>query len=143
MEKLKELWKKYQEMISYLVFGGLTTLVNYATYFAFTRALGVNEIISNVIAWLFSVIFAYITNKIWVFNSKTNTFSGIIREISMFFAARVFSGVLDTALLFLLYTCWGISDIFVKIFNGILVVVLNYFFSKFIIFRKKKEGEKA
>ena len=43
MEKLKELWKKYQEMISYLVFGGLTTLVNYVTYFAFTRALGVNE----------------------------------------------------------------------------------------------------
>lgn len=140
LKKIISLAKSKKELISYVFFGGMTTLVNYVAYFAFTRIMGINAILSNIAAWFLSVLFAYITNKIWVFNSKNTGLAGLAREISMFFAARVFSGFLDTALLFVLFDCLGINDIFVKIFNGVLVVVLNYFFSKFFIFKKNNSS---
>ena len=89
-------------------------------------------------AWLFSVMFAYITNKIWVFHSNTKNIIDIVKEVSLFIGARIFSGIMDTLLLFLLYDYFGINDFVVKIFNGVLVVIINYFFSKLIIFRRKK-----
>lgn len=138
MDKIRKIILEKKELVLYVFFGGMTTLVNYITYFAMTRMFSTDEIVSNVIAWFISVLFAYVTNKIWVFESRNISFYALIRELLMFFAARVFSGFLDTALLFILFTCLGINDIFVKIFNGVLVVILNYFFSKFIIFKKKE-----
>lgn len=135
---IKKIISKYKEVISYGIFGILTTAVNYITYFIFTREFNANYLVSNIVAWLFSVMFAYITNKIWVFHSNTKNIIDIVKEVSLFIGARIFSGIMDTLLLFLLYDYFGINDFVVKIFNGVLVVIINYFFSKLIIFRRKK-----
>ena len=87
-----------RELFWYVVFGVLTTVVNILAYLLFARIFNVNYIYSNIIAWFLSVLFAYITNRIWVFESKS---SNIIKEASYFFAGRIFSGVLDTGLMYL------------------------------------------
>ena len=84
-----ELLKKYREVISYLIFGFLTTLVNFVTYFIAHNLLGIDEIISNIIAWFVAVVFAFITNKTIVFESKKKTFKALAYEVSSFFIFRI------------------------------------------------------
>ena len=78
-----ELYKKYKEVINYLIFGGLTTVVSMVSYFIFTRVFGIDEVVSSAISWFCAVTFAYITNKIWVFESKTNTVGSFFKEAVM------------------------------------------------------------
>ena len=140
MEKIKGLYLKYKEIINYLFFGGCTTVVNFISYYIPARVFGVDEIISNIIAWCISVLFAYITNKLFVFSSKTDNFVGILKEMFSFIFARLFTGALcDVGLFALMIDVLGINDIISKITTQILVVVLNYVFSKLIIFKKKSD----
>ena len=89
---IKNLFNKYKEIISYLFFGVMTTLVNFVSFWAFNKILGESlYLISNVIAWVISVVFAYVTNKLWVFESKSWKFRVLLKEVPEFFAARVFS----------------------------------------------------
>ena len=115
-------------------FGTLTFFVNVIVYFLFENIFGVNYIISNIIAWFFSVLFAYITNRIWVFESKS---SNIIKEMSLFFGGRIFSGVVDTGLMYLFIDILTIGDLISKIVVQVIVVILNYVFSKLIVFKWK------
>ena len=101
-------------------------------YFLFENVLGVNYLISNVIAWFFSVLFAYITNRIWVFESKS---PDILKEMSLFFGGRIFSGVIDTALMYLFIDVMTIGDDISKIIVQVIVIILNYIFSKLIVFK--------
>lgn len=121
-----------KELVFYVIFGILTTLVNILVYLFFTRLIGIDYIISNVFAWFFSVLFAYITNRIWVFESNNEN---ILKEIILFFSGRLFSGVVDTALMFIFIDLLFISDSISKIIIQIIVVVLNYIISKFIVFK--------
>ena len=109
-----------------------TFFVNIAVYFLFEDVLGVNYLISNIIAWFFSVLFAYITNRIWVFESKS---PDILKEMALFFGGRIFSGVVDTALMYLFIDVMMIGDTISKIVVQIIVIVLNYIFSKLIVFK--------
>ena len=122
-----------KELFWYVVFGILTTLVNIIVYLFFAKVLNVNYIYSNIIAWILSVLFAYITNRIWVFESLSKN---IIKEISLFFGGRLFSGVLDTALMFVFIDLLMLGDLFSKIIIQIIVVIINYLLSKFIVFKK-------
>ena len=89
---IKNLFNKYKEIISYLFFGVMTTLVNFVSFWAFNKILGESlYLISNVIAWVISVVFAYVTNKLWVFESKSWKFRVLLKEVPEFFAARIFS----------------------------------------------------
>lgn len=124
--------KLEKELFMYVVFGILTTLVNIIVYLFFAKVLNVNYLYSNIIAWILSVLFAYITNRIWVFES---TSKNIIGEISLFFGGRLFSGVLDTALMFVFIDLLMLGDLFSKIIIQIIVVIINYLLSKFIIFK--------
>lgn len=121
-----------KELIAYIIFGVLTTAVNIITYFLFVDVFAVNYIISNIIAWFVSVLFAYITNRIWVFESKDDN---IIKEIVLFYGGRIFSGVVDTGLMYLFIDILATGDVFAKIVVQVIVVVLNYVFSKFIVFK--------
>ena len=142
MEKIKELYKKYKEVINYLIFGGLTTVVNFVCYLLLTKVLGAEEVLSNVIALVVSILFAYVTNKIFVFESKTVAPKEIAKEMVSFFACRGVTSLIDIGLFALLVKIMGINDILVKLFNQVLVIVLNYVFSKLIIFKKKdRKGE--
>ena len=136
---ISDFYKKYKEIIKYLFFGGLTTVVNFVVYFIFANLLGIDKVISNVISWFFSVIFAFVTNKIFVFDNTSNSIKNWCFEFAKFFGCRVFSGVLDTGLFALFVNVLHFNDFIVKIFTQILVVILNYFFSKLIIFKKSKK----
>ncbi len=124
------------EIISYLFFGVLTTIVNYVSYWAFTRALDMSVAVATFWAWALAVLFAFVTNKIWVFHSRTNTVRAFFTELSAFVAARVFSGALDVALMWLFADKMGLPDMWVKLALNVIVTVLNYIFSKLWIFKK-------
>lgn len=121
------------EILTYIIFGLLTTVVNIAIFLFFTEVLKINYIISNIIAWFLSVLFAYITNRIWVFESTNDN---IIKELSLFYVGRVFSGVVDTLLLYILISIFSVGVFTSKIIVQVLVIILNYVLSKVIVFKE-------
>ena len=131
---------KYKEQILYLAFGVATTLVNWIVYT--TSLIMFNLTISNIIAWFLAVIFAFFTNRKYVFKQTDASQKSIIRELSLFFSARVFSGIFEMlGLPLLVYIgldqeIYGIEGAVAKIIISVIVVVSNYLFSKFIIFKK-------
>ena len=140
MEKIKEQYFKYKEIINYLVFGGLATVVNFVTYFIVARLIGIDEVLSSGISWFFSVLFAYITNKLFVFESKTDGIKAVLIEMGSFFLARIVSGILcDVGAFAIMVRVFNINDLFAKIVTQVMVVIVNYVFSKLIIFRKKNK----
>ena len=135
---IKGLYLNYKEVINYLVFGGLTTIVNFVAYCVFARLIGIDEVVSSGLSWFVSVIFAYVTNKIFVFDSKTETKKDLIKECVSFFLARIVSGIAcDVGTFALMVKVFHINDIFSKIVTQVMVVVVNYLFSKFIVFKKE------
>lgn len=153
MQKIKNLFFRYKELFNYAFFGLLTTVVNFVTFYILDSFIIKGEnayLINNAIAWFVSVAFAYVTNKIFVFASKSREIKTVAREIVQFFSARVFSFLLEEAGLWLLvdtlsfgafsYTVFGFEitgNLIAKVVLSVIVVILNYFFSKLWIFRKK------
>ena len=134
---LKELIKKYWDVIPYLFFGVCTTAVNIVAYWLCAHPLHLRIMISTVIAWLLSVLFAYVTNRKWVFHSKAQGAAEIGKEMLSFFGCRITTGVVDWLCMFLFVECLGLHDVVIKVADNVLVVVLNYVASKLVIFRKK------
>ena len=137
MEKLKALYTRYQDVIPYLFFGVCTTLVNMAAYWVAAYPLGLGVTASMVIAWVLAVLFAYVTNRRWVFHSEARTASEIGREIASFFSCRLATGLLDLGCMFLFVDVLRCNDLIIKALDNVLVVVLNYVASKLLIFRKR------
>ena len=133
---IKKLIDTYKEIISYLFFGVCTTVVNFVIYFACTKIFGINYLLANAISWAGAVAFAYVTNLIWVFKSKTKGIRAIFKEITAFVGCRLLSGAMDMLIMFIGVDLLGISDDITKLLTQVVVVVLNYVFSKLIIFRK-------
>ena len=133
--------KKYKTVILYLAFGGLTTLVNIFTYLYLAKLLGIQYLFSNITAWIVSVLFAYTTNRLFVFMSKGKGLKFIFKECLTFIGCRLFSGLADTACMYLMIDLIHLNDLFVKLLANSLVIVLNYVFSKQIIFKDKNQGE--
>ncbi|MCI8636533.1 MAG: GtrA family protein [Clostridia bacterium] len=139
---MKELYLKYKEVINYLVFGVLAMFVNFGSYYVFARMLSIDEVISSGLSWFFSVLFAYITNKLFVFDSKTNTAKEFLKEIISFFLARILSGILcDVGTFALMVKVLNINDMIAKVVTQVMVVIVNYILSKFFIFKNKKDME--
>lgn len=156
INKFKELIIKYREIITYVIFGGLTTLVNWGVYALSTRLLppatptGLSEFqlgICAAIAWIAGVLFAFVTNKIWVFESKNFAPKVLLKEFFSFVAARGVTGVIETIGVPLLVkiglnqSVFGVEGMLAKLLVSVIVVILNYVFSKLIVFRRKKESE--
>lgn len=149
---IKSLIIKYKELITYGIFGVATTVVNFGTFKIASMVLGEElYLLSNVIAWVVCVIFAYITNKLWVFESKSMKPDVVFKELLSFFAARGFSFIIEEGGLFLLVDVAGLSEYNLTLFSfsisgtmiskvivGVVVVIINYFFSKMFIFKKDK-----
>lgn len=126
-----------KEMFMYLLFGGLTTVINIIVYYLCT-VIGISTGISTTIAFIVSVIFAYITNRKWVFESKATTKEGIINEIWKFASVRIATYFMDLGLMILLVDVLGWNGLLCKILVNILVIILNYIASKLIVFKKEK-----
>ncbi|NMD68804.1 GtrA family protein [Bacillus sp. DNRA2] len=127
-----------KEMISYLVYGVLTTVVNIVSYWIFTELFYVDYRVSTSIAWLFSVIFAFITNKMFVFNSKGFDLNTMVREFMSFMFFRILSYLIDLGMMIALVEWVQMNDMIAKILANVVVVIINYVASKYIIFRKAK-----
>ena len=148
MQRIKGLFIKYKEIISYVFFGGLTTVVSFASYAIFTKIIRTqNEIagvaVANVLSWVCAVIFAFVTNKLWVFESKESGIKTVLSELCKFTASRLFTGVIEWfGVPFLVYiglnqTILGIEGMLSKVTVSVIVVILNYIFSKLFVFTKK------
>ena len=148
MQRIKELYLKYKEVVNYLIFGALTTVVSlvvkYLLLFTIFDASNALELqVSVIISWIAACLFAYITNRIWVFESKSKE---IIKEMIKFFVARLSTLGLEMLIMFIFVTALGLtSDIWVIIWtlvSQILVIIGNYILSKLIVFKNKKKEEK-
>lgn len=137
MEKsIKKVCLKYKRIIIYGIFGVLTTVVNLLSYVFFSKTLGVDVVISNIIAWIFAVSFAFVTNKLYVFESQSKDRGVVMREIVSFFGFRIVSGVIEIAAFALFVNVLGMNDMIIKIISLFVVIVLNYVFSKLFVFKK-------
>lgn len=134
MNNIKRILNK--ETISYVIFGILTTIINLISYYFFSNIISINYLISNIISWIISVSFAYVTNKLYVFNSKDKNKDVVIKEFIKFVNCRLTSGVIEMILLFLLVDVIKVNDIISKFVIGVIVVVLNFIFSKIFVFQK-------
>lgn len=135
---LKKLYKTYEDIILYLIFGVLTTLVNFLVYFPLHNILGLSAAVSNAIAWVAAVAFAFLTNKPFVFKSRDWSKEVVWPELTKFVSCRIGSGLLETGLVFLLVDVLSFNGNIVKIVLSVLVVILNYVGSKLLVFRKNK-----
>ena len=137
MEKLKQLIIKYYDILAYLVFGVLTTVVNYLVYLPCYNLLALPAVISNVIAWVVAVAFAYVTNKPFVFRSHDWSAKTVVPELTKFVGTRVASGGMESAIIWIAVDLLGGNGNLWKLVTSVLVVILNYVGSKLLVFRKK------
>lgn len=135
--KCKNLYVQYKEIINYLIFGGLTFVVSMLTYYICRLAF--DYVLSNLISWVAAVLFAYITNKAFVFESKTETIFLLIKEFVLFIASRIFTLLLETAILYIMVDWLHINDMLVKVIAQIIVILTNYILSKLVIFKNKNK----
>ena len=137
INKVKELYYKHMQMVNYIFFGGLTTFVNFVTYFVALRLLNIPNVPSNLIAWLVSVLFAFVVNKLYVFKSMSWEIRLIIFELFSFVSVRILTGALDTFIMYLGVDVMHYNVLLIKIIANIIVLLTNYFGSILIIFRRK------
>ena len=135
LAKLRILVRKHWDILSYLVFGVLTTAVNYVVYLPCYNLLGLSAAVSNAIAWVAAVAFAYLTNKPFVFKSHDWSLGTVIPELTKFLGCRLGSGFAETAILFVTVDLLGWNGNLSKLLTSVLVVILNYAASKLLVFR--------
>lgn len=136
-KKMKHLISKYKHLILYGVFGVGTTVVNWASYYLCFHLLSISNVVSNIIAWILAVAFAFVTNKIWVFGSRAYDPKTLLYEIWTFVAARLATGVLDLGIMYWAVDLHSMNASLWKLLSNLIVILLNYIFSKLIIFKAK------
>ena len=133
-----EPYKKYKEILLYLFFGGLTSVVSIVSYAYCDVIMGMNPLIANVISWILAVTFAYITNKIWVFQVEIHGKKELLQQMVSFYTGRLLTLGIEEVILFIFITKCGFNSLVVKIVAQVVVVVSNYIISKCFVFRDKK-----
>lgn len=136
MNKIRILIRKYYDVLAYLFFGVLTTVVNYIVYLPCYNLLHISAAASNVIAWAAAVIFAYLTNKPFVFKSHDWSRKTVVPELTKFVGSRVLSGALETGIIFLTVDVLLWNGNVMKLLTSVFVVILNYVASKLLVFKK-------
>ena len=141
-----ELYKKHKEKLLYLIFGGLTTAVDWAIsfslYYFWGDKIDLNPVLvhtADAIAWVSAVAFAYVTNRIWVFESRTKGFLPIVGEIVSFAGGRVLTFLMQEGIVAVFVTWLGMNKYAIRIVAAVLVIIANYFISKLFVFKKNKE----
>lgn len=133
-------YKKHKEVLLYLFFGGVVTLVSIGTFQLFYAVFKINELIANVISWVISVLVAYATNRTWVFHSTAKGKSAVTAEMLGFFGGRAATLLIEELIILVFVTFLKFNSLAVKLAAQIAVIVLNYIFSKLLIFKNKKSG---
>lgn len=137
MKLIKDCFKKYERVLRYLIVGGLTFLLNLAVFVLCYNSLKMGLAISNVISWIVAVLFAFFTNKYFVFRTISPSRREFIKEMFLFFGARVLSLIIELILMWLMVDVFVINSSVSKIICQVVVIVLNYIFSKLFVFKEK------
>lgn len=132
--------KKYKPVLLYLVFGVLSTLVNIGVYALCYRFFGFTNVISNIIAWVLTVLFVFVTNKSWVFGSKSMEKRILVYELVTFYGCRIATGLLDLAMMYVFVDLLALNALGMKVISNVIVIILNFIASRLIIFRKHRES---
>ena len=130
-----KIYKKYEEIINYLIFGVLTTLVSILSYAFFTRLINLDYVLSNILSWILSVTFAFFTNQKYVFNTSS---SSKIKDMFKFYLSRLTSLGIELITMYILVTLLSLNDMISKIIVQFIVIVLNYVLSKLFVFKKQE-----
>lgn len=138
INKMKKYYKKYREGITYLISGGMATFLNIGIFALLTYVFKINYEVSNIIAIIVAIFFQYISNKFVVFESKGNSLKENIKEFFSFISCRLVTMIMDQAMMTIGIEKLGINELVMKVIVNIIVIIVNYIFSKLIIFRKKK-----
>ena len=133
----RPVYQKYKEPLLYVLFGGGTTLVNLLVFYAFTAWIVLDVLAANAIAWVAAVLFAYVTNRTWVFASRARGVRAVLREVLAFFGGRFFTLLFEEVVIWLFIKRLGLYAMAVKLVAQIVIVILNYMVSKLLVFRKK------
>ena len=136
-DKIKELMIKYKGLIFYAVFGVLTTVINIVTYAVCYKYLGIANVPSTIIAWLVAVLFAFFTNKLYVFDSKSMESKTVVSELIKFMLARLATGGVDLLIMYYGVDVMHGPEIILKVASNIIVIILNYVLSKLVVFKKQ------
>lgn len=136
LQKFQPLYEKYREILLYILFGGLAFFVSIFTFGLFHMWLHMNELVANAVSWVITVLVAFFTNRIWVFESSTGTFAEFIAQMGKFFGGRIITLLIEEGILFAFITCLHFNSMAVKIADQMVVIVLNYVISKIMIFKK-------
>lgn len=136
MNKIIEALRKNKQLLLYLFFGICTTAINTICYWLLYDALMLSNIVSTILAWLAAVAFAFVTNKVFVFESKRTNTQERISEIVSFFGCRLLTGILDVVIMAVAVDMLRWNGLFWKLISNIIVTIINYIASKFLIFRK-------
>ena len=141
IEIIGKLYKKYEELVMYIIVGVCTMIVSLATYYILANPLGIYYQTANIISWVLAVAFAYVTNKKFVFKSRYSGLSGTAKEMASFVSSRIASLLAEVISMYFFVQICQIDDNIVKLMNQVLVTVLNYIFSKFWVFRKSRKAQ--
>lgn len=128
-------YKKNKEMLLYLFFGFLSFVISISTYALFNKALNINELLANIFSWIITVMFAFFTNRIWVFDSHTESMEEFVKQMLSFYWGRVVTLVIEEIILFVFITLLGMSSMLIKVIAQVVVIVLNYVISKLFVFK--------
>lgn len=130
------LYYKYKMVLMYLFFGGLSFFLNLGLFALLDGVCHIHELIANVICWIACVLFQFVTNRLWVFDGRTESTGALVKQMTSFFGGRVFTLLVEEAIIFVFITWLGFNDMIVKLIAQIVVIVLNYVISKWFVFRK-------
>lgn len=131
-------YKKYKDILLYIFFGGLTTVVSFVSFWICCDFFGIHELISNTISWVASVTFAFFTNRIWVFCAPTNTWGEFFKQAAEFYGGRIFTYIFEQIIILIFVTILSFNELLIKLLANIGVLILNYLISKFFVFKKKE-----
>ncbi len=133
---MKKLLEKYKSIIRYAFFGVMTTIVNVAVYSLFYEVLSIGNILSTVVSWGLAVAFAFVTNKLFVFESRSLKAKTVLKEVTNFILCRVGTGLVEVIMMYVFVDILSYNGTIMKLLTNIIVIILNYVASKLIIFQR-------
>ena len=136
--KLMEMYRKYKEIILYVFFGGLATVVSIGSFAWCDVVMHMDPLVANLISWILAVTFAYITNSLWVFDARPHGIQELLCQAAGFFGGRVLTLVIEEAILLIFINGLGLPSVGVKVGAQVVVLVSNYIISKWIVFKEKE-----
>lgn len=142
MEKIKAIYNENKELVLYIIFGLGTTIINWGSYTIFLKIVTQSIMGANLFSWCCATVFAFLTNKLYVFESDEFTVNVLIRELLLFVSTRIGTGIMEMALVPFLVNLgfrqglWGVEGLYAKISVSLFVVLVNYVVSKKMIFKK-------